>query len=155
MLYVQHVLRWRNVAPTCWPYDGPTSKLTLGQRSLSTLGQRSGQPKYSVGPTLSCYLGTKFRQIENRLNSMESQLLNNLYMQNQMTLQNQMNLQSLFHCQNQLITGLVDRQQNPYVRKVPISGFQHHNQAFHPKGYSHITSGPVRPPSMFHVSASS
>ena len=46
-----------NIAPTCWPYDGPTSKLTLGQRSLSTLGQRSGKPKYSVGPTLSCYLG--------------------------------------------------------------------------------------------------
>ena len=30
-------------------YVGPTSKLTLGQRSLSTLGQ----PKYSVGLTLS------------------------------------------------------------------------------------------------------
>ena len=56
MLYVQHVLRWHNVAPTCWPYDGPTSKLTLGQRSLSTFGQRSGQSKYSVGPTVSCYL---------------------------------------------------------------------------------------------------
>ena len=55
-LYIQHVLRWRNVAPKCWPYDGSTSKLTLGQRSLSTLGQRSGQPKYTVGPTLPCYL---------------------------------------------------------------------------------------------------
>ena len=33
---------------------GPTM---LGQRSLSTFGQRSGQPKYSFGPTLSCYLG--------------------------------------------------------------------------------------------------
>ena len=56
-LYVQHVLYWRNVAPTYWPYDGPMSQLTLGQRSLSTLCQWSGQPKYSVGPTLSCYLG--------------------------------------------------------------------------------------------------
>ena len=54
-LYVQHGLRWRNVAPTCWPYDGPTSKLV--KLSWSTLGQRSGQPKYSIGPTLSCYLG--------------------------------------------------------------------------------------------------
>ena len=27
---------------------------TLGQRSLSTLGKQ----KYSVGPTLSCYLGS-------------------------------------------------------------------------------------------------
>ena len=25
--------------------------------SMITLGQRSGQPKYSIGPTLSCYLG--------------------------------------------------------------------------------------------------
>ena len=53
-LYVQHVLRWRNVAQTCWPYDGLTSK------RLPTLGQRSGQPKYSVGPALSGYLGACF-----------------------------------------------------------------------------------------------
>ena len=66
-LCLQHVLRWHKVAPTCWPNDGPTSKFTLGQLSLSKLGQRwptkllhwanDGQPNYSIGPTLSCYLG--------------------------------------------------------------------------------------------------
>ena len=33
------------------------SKMTLGQRKLPTLGQRSTLPKSYVGPTLSCYLG--------------------------------------------------------------------------------------------------
>ena len=33
------------------------SKMTLGQRKVPTLGQRSTLPKSYVGPTLSCYLG--------------------------------------------------------------------------------------------------
>ena len=33
------------------------SKMTLGQRKLPTLGQRSTLPKSYIGPTLSCYLG--------------------------------------------------------------------------------------------------
>ena len=34
------------------------SKMTLGQRKLPTLGQRSILPKSYVGPKLSCYLGS-------------------------------------------------------------------------------------------------
>ena len=39
-------------------YVGATNMLVL--RSLSTLGQWRDQPQYSVGPTLSCYLGMSF-----------------------------------------------------------------------------------------------
>ena len=35
------------------------SKFTLGQRQFPTLGLWSQQPKYNVGPTLSCYLGPR------------------------------------------------------------------------------------------------
>ena len=38
MLPVKYVLRWPNVAPTCWPYGGPTSKLMLGQRYFTMGG---------------------------------------------------------------------------------------------------------------------
>ena len=88
--------------------------VTLLQSTLekSSSTQLSAPRNESVSERSDSCGATQFRQIENRLNSMESQLLNNLYMQNQMTLQNQINLQSLFHCQNQLITGLADRQQN-------------------------------------------
>ena len=41
MLPVKYVLRWPNIAPTHWPYGGPTSKLTLGQRNFTTLPQQS------------------------------------------------------------------------------------------------------------------
>ena len=41
MLPVKYVLRWPSVAPTRWPYGGPTSKLMLGQRYFTTLAQRS------------------------------------------------------------------------------------------------------------------
>ena len=37
-----HVLRWPNVTQTRWTYDSLTSKLTLGQRNLLMLAQRSG-----------------------------------------------------------------------------------------------------------------
>ena len=32
--------RWPNVAPTCGANEGPTSKMTLAQRTLPTLAQR-------------------------------------------------------------------------------------------------------------------
>ena len=34
-------LRWPYVEPTCWPYVGPVSKITLDQRLFMMLGQRS------------------------------------------------------------------------------------------------------------------
>ena len=43
MLPVRYVLRLPNVAPTRWPYGGPTSKLTLGQRYFTMLAQRTNQ----------------------------------------------------------------------------------------------------------------
>ena len=53
MSYVGTIMR-QHVGAMLRQHVGPTM---LGQRSLSMFGQRSGQPKYSFGPTLSCYLG--------------------------------------------------------------------------------------------------
>ena len=89
------------------------------------------------------------QRLEHRFNQMENQMTSNMYMQNQMTLQDQMNLQSLFHCQNQLIIGLSDRQCNPYARIQPSQGFQYLNQVVHPMGYQYVVPGLVRPPPMY------
>ena len=89
------------------------------------------------------------QRLEHRFNLMENQMNSNMHMQNQMTFQNQMNLQSLFHCQNQLIIGLSDRQCNPYARIQPPQGFQYLNQAVHPMGYQYVMPGLVRPPPMY------
>ena len=35
---------------------------TLGQRWMSTLGQRNGQPLFNIGPTLACYLGLSVQE---------------------------------------------------------------------------------------------
>ena len=56
------------------------SKMTLGQRKLSTLGQRSTLPKSYVGPTLSCYLGkafTSFAKLPNKLRRLLNTPLDN------------------------------------------------------------------------------
>ena len=46
--------------PTCWANKGPMSKITLGQRYLPTLVQRSCQQNANICPTLGCYLGGSF-----------------------------------------------------------------------------------------------
>ena len=96
-------------------------------------------------------------RIENRLNSLENQVIHNLHLQNQMALQNQMNLQSLFYCQNQLIMGLAERQYiyNPYSTHMPKIGHQcfSQNQQPIPMYHPQYTPGMVRPTQMFQPSA--
>ena len=74
-----------------------------------------------------------FRLIETRLNAMESQIVNNI------PIQNQMSFQSLFFYQNQLITGLADRQCNCYARVVPAPQFQYPNQPIYSMGHLLVT----------------